>query len=446
MPAWQLATVRTEAQKAGLAEIYHNPQSAVVSFSSLQAGFKRLNVYYSTGTVGTCMDHPTKGHTQLFRRNVGFDLLMQLMRQPRMHTGAGYHRKRPREHATPPRRPAQRLASANGHRAPSAVHGGDDQGDDDFGPDPADEETEARAERHRLLAEAAAVAAQLADVDAVLEEHTRRRQQREREAAELLRQQELQRQQAAAAAQAVAARAAEAEARRQQAVAKAQRMHERGSYYTVSISNAEAHADYMRRCGTVDSFKSVKHAAVCNGGFFIARDNGKSYWHNLPQLLGTRLVEENQNTQGALSYVAAGSDAYYAHLSSGAIWWNTTGLTDPDAFDAAVESNRGVRRIEFGEGGSWIIMFEDGGSLFQGLPTQLHNKLRSRNPRLPGATEVALGPDQTWFVRYSDGKTDWLLPTHVADTCNSVVSNGGAVTRVSMCADSSDYMVRSTVP
>ena len=68
MPAWQLATVRTEAQKAGLAEIYHNPQSAVVSFSSLQAGFKRLNVYYSTGTVGTCMDHPTKGHTLMWTR------------------------------------------------------------------------------------------------------------------------------------------------------------------------------------------------------------------------------------------------------------------------------------------------------------------------------------------------------------------------------------------
>ena len=83
--------------------------------------------------------------------------------------------------------------------------------------------------------------------------------------------------------------------------------------------------------------------------------------------------------------------------------------------------------------------------MFQSLPTKLRNKLRSRNPRLPEAIEVALGPGQTWFVRYADGRTDWCLPTHVANKCDQVASDGGMVSSVSMCADSSDYMVRSTV-
>jgi hypothetical protein len=39
----------------------------------------------------------------------------------------------------------------------------------------------------------------------------------------------------------------------------------------------------------------------------------------------------------------------------------------------------------------------------------------------------------------------WSLPSHVSDLCNKVLSEGGEVASVSMCADSSDYMIRSTV-
>jgi hypothetical protein len=130
-PSWELGGVRAEARQAGLREIYYYPQSAVVSVSSPQSGFNRLNVYYTTGTVGTCIEHPSRATgTQLFRKNVGLDLLKQLMRQPRTHTGVGYHRKRPR-----------------------ADDRGASGGDDDVGPNPADEETEARAERQALVAE-----------------------------------------------------------------------------------------------------------------------------------------------------------------------------------------------------------------------------------------------------------------------------------------------------
>ena len=64
---------------------------------------------------------------------------------------------------------------------------------------------------------------------------------------------------------------------------------------------------------------------------------------------------------------------------------------------------------------------------------------------MPQPVEISLGPNQTWFVRYSDGKTDWSLPSHVSDLSNKVLSEGGEVASVSMCADSSDYMIRSTV-
>ena len=51
----------------------------------------RLNFYLSTGTVGSCLDHPTQGKTQLFQRAVTDP--SALFDNPRLHTDMGYHTK-----------------------------------------------------------------------------------------------------------------------------------------------------------------------------------------------------------------------------------------------------------------------------------------------------------------------------------------------------------------
>ena len=38
----------------------------------------RINVYYTTHTVGTAIDHPRAGKTQLFRRNVNLRELLEI--------------------------------------------------------------------------------------------------------------------------------------------------------------------------------------------------------------------------------------------------------------------------------------------------------------------------------------------------------------------------------
>lgn len=50
-------------------------------------GTVRINVYWGTGTVGTCLDHPARGKTQVFRRNVGLRMLGKIFGNP---TGAYY--------------------------------------------------------------------------------------------------------------------------------------------------------------------------------------------------------------------------------------------------------------------------------------------------------------------------------------------------------------------
>lgn len=53
----------------------------------------RINIYLTTNTVATCINHPKKGKTQLFRKHVDYNMLKQIFANPRTHTGKGYYTK-----------------------------------------------------------------------------------------------------------------------------------------------------------------------------------------------------------------------------------------------------------------------------------------------------------------------------------------------------------------
>ena len=52
-----------------------------------------LHVWCTSGTVGSYLDHPRQGKTQLYRRNVDWSDLRQILNNPRVHTGTGYHER-----------------------------------------------------------------------------------------------------------------------------------------------------------------------------------------------------------------------------------------------------------------------------------------------------------------------------------------------------------------
>lgn len=88
--ALDLENIRALAKVHDYIEIEMNKESKLISF---RKGSTRINVYFTTGTVGTCLNHPKKGKTQLFRRNVSMDQLNDIFDNPRVHTGTGYYRK-----------------------------------------------------------------------------------------------------------------------------------------------------------------------------------------------------------------------------------------------------------------------------------------------------------------------------------------------------------------
>ncbi len=60
---------------------------------SLFKGNVRINIYVTKMTVATCLNHPKKGKTQMFRKNVSLELLDKIFKNPRVHTKKGYRKK-----------------------------------------------------------------------------------------------------------------------------------------------------------------------------------------------------------------------------------------------------------------------------------------------------------------------------------------------------------------
>lgn len=62
-----------------------------------EGGHQQINVWTSTGTVGTYLNHPKQGKTQLFRRGVSRKLLTKIFTNPRVHTHGKFiaYKKRP---------------------------------------------------------------------------------------------------------------------------------------------------------------------------------------------------------------------------------------------------------------------------------------------------------------------------------------------------------------
>lgn len=54
----------------------------------------KLDWYFTTATVKTALDHPSRGRTQMFRKHVNPGLYRNILENPRVHTNQGYQRRR----------------------------------------------------------------------------------------------------------------------------------------------------------------------------------------------------------------------------------------------------------------------------------------------------------------------------------------------------------------
>lgn len=270
-----------------------------------------------------------------------------------------------------------------------------------------------------------------------------------------------------------------------------------------SSSSSSTEVATRSRPGQNDS--SLSGAAI-----FLSRDAGPSYCSSerggLPDRLYRRLrAEGHQNASNILYLVTGPYDSYYIEFRSGECWWGC-----PDADFCQVCRDWDVHRVVFGptkelldlsthsssslSGGascssspnssdssgirrgsrnrqkpkklrkqrqkkqhprpdsngvvcfSWLIVSRDGRAAWKNLPARLHNQLSRRLVNEPAPVEFALGPGDSYFVRWLDGASDWQLSAAAASVCERLEKHSGgartAITSVALHHSTPDFVVR----
>ena len=416
--AMSLSVVRRYAAQAGLDEVAFSEQASVVSFSTNgRPDAARFDVYYMTGTI---VDQP---HPRL-RRKVDTPRLQRIFRDA-MATANGTNGCHCHSH--PRKRQAFDTPSRIQHAPPGA------------------EEAAVSAALQKLRHDVKEAEEVLADHKSRRDEEARRQAEERRRQAEKLQREEAERHRLASEAAAAAAQQ-EAERERQAAVARAEETRAkqararsfRGKQCTFVISNDHAEAELKKRGNTLGT---VTDLTLVGDGFFLARENGASFWSKIPSALSSRLQEQNLFTQGAVKYVAAGPGYQYFANVGKELWWSGT---CSDSFADAAKINLAISRVAFGENQSWIVIYSDGQTAYCGIPIKLYNKLRGRksNPRLAKPVEVALGQNSTYYVKFADGGYDYSLPNKVAESFVAWEAAGWSVKNVALNAENGDWLLR----
>ncbi|KAL9191312.1 hypothetical protein ACHAXT_001018 [Thalassiosira profunda] len=425
--ALDLDAVKRLAQMEGYALISFSQRSRVISFrkeGATELDYVRINVYWTTGTVGTCIHHPRQGKTQLFRRNVDLATLCEIFKNPRVHTGAGYHRKpqssqfisapncsrklrvgdRARVRGYADATISSPVISEGMYRGkvlvrydvgqtyhvnpielidPSAI--GDDEQCHDL-------ENEVKMQMKKLDEEMQSIQREREALGKILRgfEKERERERKRKEEEE-------------AAKRDAAKRKAEEEAAdrlaKQRKLEKekldAQRA-SRGKYIQFLLHDS----DFVSK-----SFDETVVSVACAGtAAILLYENGGSAWTaGLPKLLHNKLNGRQKSLPPA-TYVSMGSqNRYYVKLRDGKSEW-----VGCEAMSTVLkESSRTVKTIAFGEyWDSYFVVFTDGYWQCSKIPNGLHGVLEKRKCR-PDLDCVSLGPDGEYFLSAKNGRAWW---------------------------------------
>ncbi len=376
-----LRTARDCAVDYGWKEIYFNAESAVVSFA-LNSQRIRMNVYFTTRTVATCLDHPFHGKTQLFRRAVSDEELEALFRNPRSHTGKGFY------------------------KVPLI---------------PALEEEDA------LREEIAQVARKKLELEAMLKRredaNRAKREREERERIEREKRERIEREEREKREKrernALEARLGEEQAKLSKRATRSIR-----GQVTHRLFHPNIHTQL---CEILDNLGATAVEIAVGEHCFLSCDEDGSWacGGRLPQKLFHILRNRGHNLTNPhtrLNYAALGSfDRYYVRFDD-----DTERFFIPEGL--AVEIARASTKIEFvafgSEFESYIAKFKDGSFVWNGVPTRLANLINGRmnSKKFGKLVAVALDPVDPlcFFARWLNGDVQFLLPPDIAENANKL--------------------------
>ena len=368
--ALPIAEVRKLAARYGWSEVQYSAESRVIAFTRMSEtnGRMRVNVYYTTGTVGTSLNHPIDGPGQMFRRCTSLRDLEQIFSNPRVHTERGYKRRR--------------NDPLDGARLPVDTSCVDQSAES--------EETVARRMLVEMDLEAAALAARRAQlakhIRVTFEEPVLKSAKKEA---------------ARQAAEKKAAEERELEAKRTA----------RGREETFLLFNSD---------DTKDSFRSEVTCVATNGRatIMLYEDGDWAFSRGLPKGLYNKLHGRSLD-HSRPSYVAVGTqERYYIRFRNGSSQWAV-----PDGLSDELEkTSKKVASVAFGEDyHTWFVVYTDGSwECSRSIPSGLDELMDSRKNR-DDLSLVTLGPDGEYFLKAQNGKMWWGgISTAMSKTINKI--------------------------
>ncbi|CAD7934283.1 unnamed protein product [Amoebophrya sp. A25] len=420
-----LQNVRRLAREEGLIEIQYNAINRGVSFRNAEGS--RINVWHTTGTVGTYVNHPRLGGSQLFRRDVDMHLLREIFRNPRVHTKLGYHfrdeldrRRRstssksssrtttsrasihgssPRARSRTPRRCPTNHASTTPRDHISKEH-----------EDVQDEEGAAKAQLEKLKIERADLDAEIASVQSVLDVFEKQRQEEKCKEDERKRAEEEQ---------------ARLERERIEMEATKERKRIERGKRAIWWTHDKDTSEHMKK----NMNSEVSCFAICGGENRVAcllqhDDSRSSSWTSgvpttLDKFLRSRAMYHPQPT-----YIAMGSQGrYYCELENGRAQFN-----GPSSFcDLVHETKRHIRSVAFGpDYDTWFVVFTDGGWEYEGdVPSELDDTIYRKRRGQADLEFVSLGPNDQYFLRCKNGRVFWNITAYISNELNKPEYGGG---------------------
>ena len=92
-------SVMDVARRLGIVQYWHDEPRRLLRFFIRQKGeLTIVDVWYTTMTVGTTVNHPRLGRNTLYRKNVSIGLLNRILQYPRLHTHKGYRSRERKKH------------------------------------------------------------------------------------------------------------------------------------------------------------------------------------------------------------------------------------------------------------------------------------------------------------------------------------------------------------
>ena len=347
--------VRHLALEYDWVEVQHNESSRVIAFTKDWSGAPaRISVYYTTGCVGSVIQHPKHvSRTQMFRRDCTLEELEEIFSNPRVHTGKGYQRRQ------------------------------------DMNPAPGESD---REEVDWLRRELKDVEENIAGLTASRDEFRTR--------IDALEEAEKAKARAIAEAEKAKARAIE-EAKK--AKAEAERKRDRGLDYDFRAF----HQKTLQKMST-KHIKDVRCVAMGGEATLMIRDDGR--WYHTPDV-PTDLYRNTRHWRlrgRKCIYIAMGSnDRWYCKCDDGRQVWGSA--VPDDLSDAIRKQNPSlVDCLAFGEDlDSYFVLFENGRHQWKNVPSAVDRVLSYRGRNKSAPKFVSLGPNGEYFIRLENGRMWW---------------------------------------